>query len=612
MSSSGEKGELLLSGAVRSDSTRSLQERRNKELPPVQTISTVVVRAPPNNSFHSDDSGGCIRKIDSRYITPESILSILGEEKRREYMEIFNVIDEDLSGEVTTEELISAFENMEVEMSREEIKSMVYKIDEDKSGAIDFEEFACVLFKLDQGLMDMHDNTQLEEETVEADPSFVENIRQELWALFDDPGSSKLAQIISLSIMVLIGISCTSFVVETLPDLQGSESKAAFKQLEKICIVLFTVEFACRILSCPNLANFCTSILNIIDFVAILPFYIEAASSSGEQGEDSSPSGAIRIVRLVRIFRVFKIGRYLTWFTVFAETLKESAAPLGMVVFVIAICTVLFSSLLFFVEKGMWSPELETFVLDDGYTAATFTSIPGTIWFTFSTMTTVGYGDVFPTSSFGKIISGISGVSGILILAVPISVISSNFSRQYAKMDKKAKVRKEESRKRKEIQAMVDKMVDEARERSQRGMWTLEEQEREEAAIRSQMYLETMLRSGKSTFKMLFKTAKNAEIANRIILKDRLRMVTQEYLGGRLEKRFGGEDGGVRKIASAPAAPQSSKSSSPVFAGVVQSVVAAQNERRRTLPNAAESVPPNPLASIADDDGDDDDDENVC
>ena len=140
--------------------------------------------------------------------------------------------------------------------------------------------------------------------------------------------------------------------------------------------------------------------------------------------------------------------------------------------------------------------------------------------------------------------SGASGVMGILILAVPISVISSNFSRQYKKMEKKISIKKEENAKRKEIQEIVDKMVESAKFKSMSETWTAEHQAREESNIRLKMYRETMVRAGNTSFKLFTKAAKEVEIANKQLLKDRINMICQS-IGGSMEKRFTGENGQV-------------------------------------------------------------------
>jgi voltage-gated potassium channel Kch len=167
-----------------------------------------------------------------------------------------------------------------------------------------------------------------------------------------------------------------------------------------------------------------TGVLNIIDFVSILPFYVELMAG----GEAASGSSAIRVVRLVRVFRVFKISRYLTWVKIFAEALIQSWQPLAMLVFVMGIATVVFSSALYYAERDMLNPKTQQ---------ANVVSIPDAFWWCIITMTTVGYGDKVPMTAVGKLIAAVTSLCGILVLAVPITVISTNFNEQYAAVKKR-------------------------------------------------------------------------------------------------------------------------------------------------------------------------------
>ena len=200
------------------------------------------------------------------------------------------------------------------------------------------------------------------------------SIRERIWALFNDPGSSRAASLIAIIIMALIGISCTTFCLETLPELRGVP-KSVWDMIETICVIIFTVEFVFRIGSCPNLKKFCFELLNIIDFVAIVPFYIElmfapnadtTVTLEGIEGEDGGSSAVIRILRLVRVFRVFKISRYMTWMSIFGRSMAESISPLSMFVFIIVIGMVFFSAIMYFFEKGDWDPVTEQYYRSDG------------------------------------------------------------------------------------------------------------------------------------------------------------------------------------------------------------------------------------------------------
>mmetsp|Transcript_54915 Transcript_54915/g.152078 ORF Transcript_54915/g.152078 Transcript_54915/m.152078 type:complete len:257 (+) Transcript_54915:1-771(+) len=149
----------------------------------------------------------------------------------------------------------------------------------------------------------------------------------------------------------------------------------------------------------------------------------------------------LRSARLIRVFRLFKISRYLSWLTVFLGTLTASAAPLAMITFVLAIGMVVFASAVYFLERGVWNPVLETYMVDGHETQ--FSSIPGAFWWTVVTMSTVGYGDVVPMTVGGRMLGVITCFSGVMILAIPISVISASFHTEYAKMERNLAIQEE-------------------------------------------------------------------------------------------------------------------------------------------------------------------------
>jgi hypothetical protein len=259
-------------------------------------------------------------------------------------------------------------------------------------------------------------------------------LRDRMWAVLDDPSSSTLAYCFAVFVMLMICLSSVAFVVETLPTLSSTDPKI-WSTIELVCISIFTAEFSGRLLCCPDQLAFLKAPLNIIDFVAIAPFYLELVFQSPESGGAGGSSAVFRVVRLVRVFRVFKLSRYLSWVKVFAKAMSKSFQPLFMLLLVIFIGATVFSTAIFYAERGDWSAAKGCFIRSDG-ACSPFSSIPASFWWCIITMTTVGYGDEYPITAPGKIVAVVTALCGVLVLAIPITVISTNFNDEYAKLKK--------------------------------------------------------------------------------------------------------------------------------------------------------------------------------
>ncbi|PIO70750.1 K+ channel tetramerization domain protein, partial [Teladorsagia circumcincta] len=172
-----------------------------------------------------------------------------------------------------------------------------------------------------------------------------------------------------------------------------------------------------------QLLQFLVGIMNIVDMVAIVPFYLELglAMFGVDVASLSDIKGAllvVRVLRVLRVVRILKLGRYSSGMRTFALTLRSSARQLGMMGMVLSTGVVFFSTLLYFVEKD----EVDT----------PFTSIPAAFWWAIVTMTTVGYGDYVPVTIPGKLIASGAIISGVLVLALPITIIVDNFMKPIA------------------------------------------------------------------------------------------------------------------------------------------------------------------------------------
>ncbi|RHY32210.1 hypothetical protein DYB32_002762 [Aphanomyces invadans] len=152
----------------------------------------------------------------------------------------------------------------------------------------------------------------------------------------------------------------------------------------------------------------------------------------------ASSLSAIRTMRLLRVARILKLSKYTSSLQIFVKSLSLSATPLFMLVFLMALAMILFSSALYFAEmtdsscrNPMYSKTCHPYTnpIDDCCDVNPFKSIPATFWWALVSMTTVGYGDEVPVTPLGKLIASVAMFVGMLILSLPISVIGSNFQR---------------------------------------------------------------------------------------------------------------------------------------------------------------------------------------
>lgn len=249
--------------------------------------------------------------------------------------------------------------------------------------------------------------------------------KERVFATFDDPDSSPAARYVSMLILSLILLSTTTFIMETRREYEGNRTLMI---IETICIVVFTVEYAAKFATAPNRYKFCRGAMNLVDLVAILPFYLElvilAAASGGGGG---APAGLLRLFRLFRVFRVLKLGARMKKLEVVGSAVLDSMDMMGMLVFVLALALVLFSTLIYFCEEGVWE---EGDALD-AHGGDPFASIPRSFWWCMVTLMTVGYGDAYPVTAAGKIVASLTMIASVLITALPISVIGANFTQRW-------------------------------------------------------------------------------------------------------------------------------------------------------------------------------------
>lgn len=193
--------------------------------------------------------------------------------------------------------------------------------------------------------------------------------------------------------------------------------------IEAICIGWFTAECIVRFIVSKNKCEFVRRPLNIIDLLAITPYYISVLMTvfTGENSQLQRAGVTLRVLRMMRIFWVIKLARHFIGLQTLGLTLKRCYREMVMLLVFICVAMAIFSALSQLLENG----------LDLGTKNKDYASIPAACWWVIISMTTVGYGDMCPITVPGRILGGICVVSGIVLLALPITFIYHSFVQCY-------------------------------------------------------------------------------------------------------------------------------------------------------------------------------------
>ncbi|KAL9950896.1 hypothetical protein ACROYT_G043467 [Oculina patagonica] len=221
------------------------------------------------------------------------------------------------------------------------------------------------------------------------------------------------------------------FVLDQCCDQNKTDTSAKRRELgffwsfsEKFCISWFTLEYVLRAFSATDKTVYLFSAQGIFDMLSFFPYVMMIIIQVVIPGTETIPLQ--RILVFLTFFSVFKLTRYSLGLQVLLKTIQTSLQELMLLLVCVAISLVLFSSVIYYCESTDES--------------TTFTSIPATFWFIIVTMTTVGYGDMTPATVAGKIFSALCAVFGVCcVLAIPSTIIVTNFNFFYLKHKAKPK-----------------------------------------------------------------------------------------------------------------------------------------------------------------------------
>lgn len=211
---------------------------------------------------------------------------------------------------------------------------------------------------------------------------------------------TRLGKAFDISIQLLIILSLISFSVETLPNLSVKTSNI-LAMIERTIVVLFLIEYILRVVLSKKKLSYILSFYGLIDLISILPLFL--TGSSGSQ--------TLRVLRLLRLVRIFKLARYNQAIKRVGKAISIAKEELILFSFVTII-------LLYLSALGIYHFEHEA-------QPDKFQSIFDCLWWAVATLTTVGYGDVYPITLGGRLFTFALLMLGLGVVAVPTGIVSS-------------------------------------------------------------------------------------------------------------------------------------------------------------------------------------------
>jgi voltage-gated potassium channel len=251
-----------------------------------------------------------------------------------------------------------------------------------------------------------------------------EVMRRRVYEILNNPRpGDTLGRAISFGLLLLIAANVTANVLETDAEIEAL-SPEFFRAFEVVSVAVFTIEYLLRVWSAaedPRFAGLAGRLtaasrpMALVDLAAFAPFYITLLSPT------ALDLRYLRVLRLLRIFRLLRSRHIADAFSMLARVIQGKKAEIGVTLAVVGAAMLLSAGLMYLVEHDQ--PD------------SLFTSIPRSMWWAIITITTIGYGDMVPTTALGKVLGGFVGFLGICALALPVGLLSSGFIEEINRKD---------------------------------------------------------------------------------------------------------------------------------------------------------------------------------
>jgi voltage-gated potassium channel len=234
--------------------------------------------------------------------------------------------------------------------------------------------------------------------------------RKRVHRVLEGEDQDPLARGVRAAITVLIVVNVAAVVAESVPEI-AARWAGAFALLESAAVTIFAAEYLARVWSIvedPRFAHpvtgrlrYAVSFMALVDLAAILPFFLPRLIPLDAR--------FVRALRLLRVVRAVKLGRRSSGLALYARVIEAKRGELLLTLAVLSLLVLVAASAMYFIEHDA-QPDR-------------FSTIPASLWWAVVTLTTIGYGDVYPVTALGKVVGGMTAVVGVAFYAVPPAIL---------------------------------------------------------------------------------------------------------------------------------------------------------------------------------------------